>query len=260
MSGECGDMRNADKEVAPYGSDYLSWKNWGNDNFGKLTKTDIAYYNAEIKRTDADVRGDCRILEIGFGNGGFLRFARGKGWKISGTEVNEELVKSAKEQGFNAIHCQDVAGFEDDAFDLVVAFDVIEHVAQDQMYKFLLGIKRIVCDGGHVILRFPNGDSPFGLPYQNGDITHVTVIGSGKAVFFAEKLNFELVFLGGEAQPIVGTRPIHFCHRIVAVPVKRLINFFVRNIFFPRSYVDFCASNLTVIYKIRKERSSMTTR
>ncbi|EQD72861.1 Cyclopropane-fatty-acyl-phospholipid, partial [mine drainage metagenome] len=165
---------------------------------------------------------------------------------------NEGLVRCAKEQGYSAVNCEDVSGFDDDTFELVVAFDVIEHIREGELYGFLLEIKRILRDGGHFIARFPNGDSPFGLPYQNGDVTHVTAIGSGKVAFFAAKSNMEMVFLGGEAQPIGGTCLVHFVHRLIAVPTKRIINCFVKNIFFPRSNIEFCAANLTLIYKARK--------
>jgi len=111
-------------------------------------------------------------------------------------------------------------------------------------------------DGGHFIARFPNGDSPFGLPYQNGDVTHVTAIGSGKVAFFAAKSNMEIVFLGGEAQPIRGTSLVHFVHRLIAVPTKRIVNWFVKNIFFPRSSIEFCAANLTLIYRVRKKATT----
>jgi SAM-dependent methyltransferase len=252
MSGCNDEMKEVESVGGAYGGDYLSWKNWGNDKFGKLTKTEFAYYNAEIRRIGRRVPSDLRVLEIGFGNGGFLRFAREKGWDIVGTEVNEGLVRVAKDQGYIARKCEDVSDFEENAFDLVVAFDVMEHIRQDDLHRFIFEINRILRKDGHFIARFPNGDSPFGLPYQNGDMTHVTVIGSGKVSFLAERLNMDLVFLGGEAQPIVGTRLVHFVHRIVAVPIKRVMNFLVRNIFFPKSNIDFCAANLTLIYKTRK--------
>lgn len=252
MSVGSNEKRKTQKIAVAYGDDYLSWKKWGGENFGKLRKTDKAYYGVEIKRIGSRIARNSKVLEIGFGNGGFLRFARDRGWVILGTEVNEELVKAAKEQGYGAFKCEDVSGFEDNEFDLVVAFDVIEHIPQHELLGFFLDVRRILKDKGHFIARFPNGDSPLGLPYQNGDVTHVTTIGSGKATYFAQKANMEVVFLGGEAQPIVGTSFVHFVHRIVAVPTKRVINFIVKNIWFPRSNVEFCASNLTLIYRARK--------
>jgi SAM-dependent methyltransferase len=252
MPAEINEKRTTHQIAVAYGDDYLSWKNWGGEKFGKLRKTDKAYYGAEIKRIRSTIERNSKVLEIGFGNGGFLRFARERGWVVLGTEVNEDLVKAAKEQGYDAFKSEDLSVFDDNKFDLVVAFDVIEHIPQDELSKFFVEVRRILRDKGHFIARVPNGDSPFGLPYQNGDLTHVTTIGSGKAAYFAQKSNMEVVFLGGEAQPIVGTSFVHFVHRIVAVPTKRFINFFVKNIYFPRSNVDFCASNLTLIYRVRK--------
>ncbi len=253
MSRDIDKNAKRGQQVESYGADYLNWKNWGNENFGKLRKTDNAYYKSEIHRIGRRLPNNLRVLEVGFGNGSFLKFSKTRGWDISGTEVNEELVKSAKKQGYSVFNSEDLSIFPENTFDLVAAFDVIEHIPQGDLGGFLLEVKRILKNNGHFIARFPNGDSPFGLPNQNGDVTHVTLLGSGKVKYFANKVGMELLFLGGQAEPIFGTNLVHFVHRLIAVPVKRIINVVIRNIFFPKTSVDFCSSNLTLIYKARKQ-------
>jgi len=232
-----------------YGGDYLRWKSWGNAEFGKLNKTEAAYYRAEISRTNYKFPKDSKILEIGFGNGAFLKYALYKNWDVSGTEINEALVKTALDHGCRAIHTDNLSSFQDNSFDLVVAFDVLEHIPQDALPLMILEIKRILSDDGFFIARFPNGDSPFGLINQNGDITHITTIGSGKVNYFAAKTNMKIIFVGGEAQPLLGISLLYFLHRMISLPVKKLINLFTKFIFFPRSNVAFCSSNLTMIYR-----------
>jgi 2-polyprenyl-3-methyl-5-hydroxy-6-metoxy-1,4-benzoquinol methylase len=231
-----------------YGNDYLNWKKWGNDAFGTLTKSERSYFSAEIKRLKKTLAKGASVLEIGFGNGSFLKFARLQEWNVSGTEVNVELVNAAKAAGFNAAHAETLADFPDQSFDLVVAFDVLEHIAQDSIVDFMLDVKRVLKPGGHFIARCPNGDSPFGLVNQNGDITHITAIGRGKARYFATKTDMELVYLGGEAEPILGTDTFNMVHRTIGLPIKTLVNICTSAIIY-QSNVAFCSKNLTLIYK-----------
>jgi SAM-dependent methyltransferase len=230
-----------------YGKEYLKWKSWGGQEFGALSKIDASYFSAEIKRTKASIAKNANVLEIGFGNGSFLAYARKRGWTVCGTEVNADLVEVAKQRGFDAKHTEDLSIFSDSTFDLIVAFDVLEHIPQDLLLRFLEEIKRILKDKGFFIARFPNGDSPFGLRNQNGDITHVTTIGSGKVRYFAAEANMKLVFVGGTAQTIVGAGALYFIHRTVALPVRKLTNAFVNAIFFPSANIEFCSLDLTMI-------------
>jgi len=231
-----------------YGKDYLSWKNWGGD-FAKLNDTDIAYFSAEFSRLPLTQSKHFKVLEIGFGNGRFLEYGRKMTWDVHGTEINEALVSIAKQNGFNVTHAADLSKFNDSTFDLIVAFDVLEHIPQEILPNMILEIKRILRDNGFFIARFPNGDSPLGLHHQNADVTHVTSIGSGKIRYYAAKTNMELFFIGGEAQPLFGGSMLHFIHRIFSLPIKKVTNLFINLVFFPRAHIHFCSSNLIAILK-----------
>ncbi|RFO95132.1 hypothetical protein DIC66_20095 [Rhodoferax lacus] len=234
-----------------YGTDYLNWKKW-DGKFGDLTKRDSAYFSKEISRTRNHFSNKSRVLEVGFGNGGFLSFCRQNGWDVYGTEVNESLVKIASRDGFKVVHSENLSSFEESYFDLVVAFDVLEHINQDQLSNFLLEIKRVLKNDGIFLARFPNGDSPFGLRIQNGDVTHITTIGSGKIRYFSTQLNLQIIFVGGEFQPILGVGILHFSHGVFSFVVKKAINLITRLIFFPRVDIDFLSPNLVSIFKIQK--------
>jgi len=232
-----------------YGTDYLKWKAWQEDSFGTRTRLDAKYFEAELKKTRATFAPNSKVLEIGFGNGNFLTYGKEQQWEMFGTEVNKDLIESGRRHGFNVFHTDDLRAFSDASFDLIVAFDVLEHVHLDQLADFLSQVKRVLISGGYFIARFPNGDSPFGLVNQNGDITHITTIGSGKARFLAAKLNVELVYLGAEAQPLFGTSLPMFSQRLFALPIKKMISLFVNLVFFPRAKIAFCSANLLMIFK-----------
>ena len=240
-----------------YGNDYLKWKNWGsNSDFGKIKKTEKAYFAAELKKTNHRFPEGSSVLEIGFGNGSFLTYSKKNKWKICGIEINENLVKTAIGCGFDVRHSDNLMAFEDDSFDLIVAFDVLEHIPQDTLPNFIKEVRRILKTNGFFIARFPNGDSPFGLSNQNGDVTHITTIGSGKIYYFAAQSDMEVIYSGGEAQPLLGTSLLHFLHRLIALPIKKILGIITNLIFFPRSNISFYSSNLTLIYKKPKSTQS----
>lgn len=234
-----------------YGDEYITWKNWERD-FGKITKTQAVYYSAEVARSNRNFPEDSKVLEIGFGNGGFLAYARQRNWDVRGTEVNGALVKIAQSNGYHAIHAEDLSLFDDNEFDLIVAFDVLEHIPPNSLHELIASIKRLLKNNGVLIARFPNGDSPFGLYNQNGDVTHLSSIGSGKVHYFANKLGMKVVFVGGQSQPIFGTSVKFFLHRALTYPIKRFLDFTVNAIFFPYGKVAFFASNLVMILSVEK--------
>jgi SAM-dependent methyltransferase len=189
------------------------------------------------------------VLEVGFGNGAFLSFSQERRWDIYGVEINEALVNVALDRGFSVALAGDLGGFKDDSFDLIVAFDVLEHIHQDALSEFFKDIKRVLRPGGFFLARFPNGDSPFGLINQNGDVTHITAIGSGKAHYYAAKYDLKIVFIGGEAQPLTGLKFTSLVRLSLTLPLRKLINWCVCMVFFSRSNVAFTSTNLTVIFK-----------
>jgi 2-polyprenyl-3-methyl-5-hydroxy-6-metoxy-1,4-benzoquinol methylase len=242
-------VRNKEIEKS-YGNNYLKWKGWEKESdFGTLKKQEKAYFAAEIRKTHNIFPTNSKVLEIGFGNGSFLKFAKDLNWDIFGTEINEHLIKAALDCGYKVIHSDNLLAYSENTFDLVVGFDVLEHIPQSDLLNFINEVKRILKKGGFFIARFPNGDSPFGLIYQNGDTTHITTIGSGKAYYFAAQCDMDVVFIGGEAQPLLGASLLHFAHRLIALPIKKVLHLITNLIFFPRSNISFYSSNLTIIYK-----------
>lgn len=244
-------MNNIINKSTSLDENYLKWKSWGGNTFASLSKNENSTFTCETSRTKTSLPKNSKVLDVGFGNGSFLAFAKRNEWDVTGTEVNAELVETARSNGFNVELTDNLSIFPDSFFDLIVAFDVLEHIPQDLLPIFIADAKRLLKKGGCLIARFPNGDTPFGLVYQNGDITHVTSLGSGKIKYFAAKFDLDIVYLGGEAHPILGTTLKHSAHRLIAFPFKLVINFFVNTIIFPGAKVAFCSPNMTVVYRVK---------
>ncbi|MEM9060200.1 MAG: class I SAM-dependent methyltransferase [Pseudomonadota bacterium] len=160
--------------------EYRDWKAWDRDSFAKLPPEVRRYYEVELRTADAWGDG-LSVLEIGFGNGGFAAFCRDQGWTYSGTEIDPELVERATSEGFDVSLAEPdlVKLFGDRKFDVIAAFDVMEHLTLDENIAFLKQARALMAPEGRLVARFPSGDSPFSFGMQNGDMTHRSHIGSG---------------------------------------------------------------------------------
>lgn len=162
-------------------SNYTDWKGWLKSSFCQFSKYQKEYLDAEIL-PNLSSSTTATILEIGYGNGIFLGWCLSKKYHIMGVEVIPELIRRAKESGipaYDSIYSQELSNSVSN-FDLIVAFDVLEHIPDSELSHFVKRIEELLKEGGKFVFRIPNGDSPFGLPYQNGDLTHCSSIGKNK--------------------------------------------------------------------------------
>jgi SAM-dependent methyltransferase len=146
-------------------SSYSSFKGWG----GAAAPVRPEEFSEILKL------GRCaqpsRILEIGFGRGQFLDWARAGGHDVVGVEIIPEMIGAARSRG-HAVH-ETLEKEIDGQFDLIVAIDVFEHISYSELTTMLLRCRQLLRSSGRLVARFPNGDSPFSGRYQNGDATHV---------------------------------------------------------------------------------------
>lgn len=185
---------------------YIDWKNWASDSFGRFNALEARYYALE---TGIAAKPGVRVLEVGFGNGPFIGWARSRNLDIFGVELNSTLVARARAmlgehhvfQDLDDQGIKTLAG----TFSHVVAFDVIEHIPQDALPKFFSQIKALLASDGRVFLRFPNGDSPFGRIIQHGDPTHVTTIGRDKLGYLARQSGLVIETLRAPVLPLSGS-------------------------------------------------------
>jgi len=228
-------------------SSYDEWKSWKKEEFSQLGKKDEIYFETILK--PHLLIPSSTVLEIGFGNGSFLAFGKQKGYSIFGVEIIPELVERANELGFNAfLDLNEIP--KDVKFDMIVMFDVLEHIEQEKIIPFLAQLHVLLNDNGILILRTPNGSSPFGLTNQHGDITHCTIVTPPKLDYWSQGTNFELIKVGGDPYIInegrISKVPLRFLRRVFYLLFERL----ARWVFAPQSK-GFLSSNLLAVLKKR---------
>lgn len=117
------------------------------------------------------------VLDLGCGDGGLLFAAQELGYRqLIGVDLSPEQVKVARARELTQIHHAEIIPFlskqEPDTFDLVVTFDVIEHLTKKELMVVIGQVHRILRNGGRWIIHVPNGQSPFFGRIRYGDFTH----------------------------------------------------------------------------------------
>ena len=231
-----------------YGENYLSWKGWNSSqNFGKPSNFERIYFSNELRQ--CKVGQIKNILEVGFGNGCFFGYARQQGWNITGLEVNERLIECGQKNGFDTRAADELRNLPDDSFDLIVAFDVFEHISPIDILEYFKTLRTKLKIGGIILARYPNGDSPLGLHNQNSDITHLNAIGCGKMLYLAQNSGLQLVRIKSPAQPIFCGSMVYAVHRLFSKPIKWIIEILIRAVFFPRTNVNYTSTDVVAIIK-----------
>lgn len=177
-------------------TDYSNWKGWLTEvPFAELTEIQNNQFKLQLERFHIQYR-NINALEIGFGNGSFIKFLVNNGSKVEGVEIQSSLLEAAKKIGIpvhNSIN--DVTG---GPYDLIVAFDVLEHLTVEELKSFFQKCKYLLKDDGAMLYRFPNAESFAGLGAQHGDFTHITAIAQTKLQQLIEPCGFKIVKFEGE--------------------------------------------------------------
>lgn len=172
---------------------YEESQGWADIAFGTFSDADDRYFlheMAEMLAASSKV-ANYRILDVGFGNGAFMGWCKANNLNCEGVEVNTAQVSKARDAGYVAFSSFEEISkkYGEAPYDAVVGFDVLEHLESRDLVPFLINVKSLCRAHALITFRFPNGDNPFSLWMQNGDLTHRTFIGSGmitQAAFQAE--------------------------------------------------------------------------
>ena len=177
-------------------NNYINWKKWDSNLFGKTSKLEEAYFGNIIKLLG--LKSSPNVLEVGFGNGSFLGYLTKKNFNCEGLELNQNLVDLAIKNNYTAYQ----------------SFDVIEHIPEENIEDFLKHLSTHLDDSGSIFLRFPNGASPLGLANQHGDVTHCNIITISKLNYWCYNSNLCVAFSRGDELPFI------FKHNLIKMPSR----------------------------------------
>jgi O-antigen/teichoic acid export membrane protein len=114
--------------------------------------------NVDFLDQTGALTGPRDVLEVGLGTGALLQFLRERGHRVHGVDTNPELLDEARRWFGSDLPVQLVAGtglpFSDASFDIVVSFDVLEHIPEPDDH--LAEVRRVLRPNGSYLVQTPN--------------------------------------------------------------------------------------------------------
>lgn len=120
---------------------------------------------------------DATGIDLGCGHGAVLHFAQRAGYhRLVGVDASAEQVAAAAALGVRGVFQGDLLetlrGLGEASQDLVLAIDVLEHLAKPELLPLVDAVHRVLRPEGRFILKVPNGESPLFGRVRYGDLTH----------------------------------------------------------------------------------------
>ena len=120
---------------------------------------------------------NCSIVDLGCGLGALLLFLQEAGYvNTIGVETSPDQFEFARQLGVRSVLCGDLVPFlrnsAGEVFDVLVAFDVIEHFCKDEVLEIMDQAYRVLRPGGRLIVHVPNAEGIFGSRIFWSDFTH----------------------------------------------------------------------------------------
>lgn len=163
----------------------------------------------QLKKSD-------RLLEIGCGTGYGARLLSDRCQQVVATDTAGELPEIWNQyKKENLIFSPKLPN---DKFDVVVSFEVVEHIAEIELESYFQNIKSRLRDGGVAYMSTPRA-LPFEERSKNRQIEHVKEYSASEFRDLLEK-QFKNVFLFAQNDGIISTQNPDMAWNLVAICVN----------------------------------------
>ncbi|MEP7244807.1 MAG: methyltransferase domain-containing protein [Gammaproteobacteria bacterium] len=229
---------------------YIEWKDWRAEDFGRFDAETAAYFAQELEASGVASVRDLTVGELGYGNGAFAGWVRRAGGRWVGREAIPELQQRAAGAGF-AVIAPEVAFSEASdhgPLDLLVVFDVIEHLELAEIRAFLRDATRALRPGGLLLIRIPSGDSPFSHAIYTGDLTHRSLLGSSAVRRLAEEAGLDVSQIRSPVFPVTGSGARGALRRMSVLSARAIVFKFIRTVLMGNSGA-IISPNMLVVFR-----------
>ena len=150
------------------------YKNWHADTEEHIKKMNLLY--SRIIHEYFPKEKSSTILDIGCGMGFLMLSLKQNGYNfVRGIDTDNKQVESCKQKGLDAFHVFDTLEFlagKHDQYDVITAFDVLEHIPAAGQIDFVKAVFAAIKPGGCFILTVPNANSVLASRNRYLDYTH----------------------------------------------------------------------------------------
>ena len=138
-----------------------------------------APYLLRLVRRHFPVSTDAAVLELGCGIGSLLAVLKQRGFhRLSGIDTSPEQVAIAHRLGLSFVRrgglIEELSAQSSSSLDVVVAFDVLEHLDKPTILHVADEVLRVLKPQGRFIFHVPNGTGIFPGATFFGDLSHQT--------------------------------------------------------------------------------------
>lgn len=150
------------------------YKNWHSDTEEHINKM-VALYS-KIIASHFPPHKNSNILDVGCGMGFLMVSLKESGYQfISGIDTDDQQVRSCRQKNLDVTLIPDTTGFLKEntgKYDVITAFDVLEHVPVSGQIDFVKAIYGSLKPGGVFIATVPNANSFLASRNRYIDHTH----------------------------------------------------------------------------------------
>lgn len=170
---------------------YLSFE----DTFRGSRELILKRYEKYLHYLDSNVRTS---LDIGCGRAEWVELLTKQGINAHGIDLNNAMLNIGTTQGLENLTCIDAFEYlqscEDNMFDLVTAFHIIEHIPYEKLFTLLQEIQRVATPNATILLETPNPKNISVSTYEfYKDPTHLNPLPETVIKFMAEFIGFDNV-------------------------------------------------------------------
>ena len=135
-------------------ADERSWKNAIKS--GKINRGNLKV-NLDFLEETGLINANTKVLELGCGSGGLASVLDEKGVSIIASDIAQTAIDHAQKQHPDIdfrVHSGDKLPYDDQSFDIVMSFDVLEHLPNVDQH--LSEVRRVLKPDGYYLLQTPN--------------------------------------------------------------------------------------------------------
>ncbi len=155
-----------------------------------------------------------RLLDLACGDGVFIDIARNAGFNARGVDVNSSMVRLARERDVpveNADALKHLAAQPDESWDVITAFQFIEHLPPDALMTLLREVRRVLRTNGVLVLETLNPNTFMAMKWFHFDLSHERLV-------FPQVLELLMETAGLTAAEWKGINPVDERDRLVIPP------------------------------------------